>query len=132
MLTTEAVEKAIEMYEGGATEAAVPEATGISRSEAQAVADAFNVGETERLLREVTLAGVLEAAAQALRSGRGLIGDCAGDVVREIWHNYPGAGIKVGEADARDCGGAEVGSAKSRSFTRVRKNSALEPFFRRD
>jgi hypothetical protein len=99
MLTTEAVEKAIEMYEGGATEAAVTEATGISRSEAQAVARAFNVGETERLLREVTLAGVLEAAAHALRSGRGLIGDGAGDVVREIWHNYPGAGIKVGEAD---------------------------------
>ena len=84
MLTTKAVEKAIEMYEGGATEAAVTEATGISRSEAQAVVDAFNVGETERLLREVTLAGVLEAAAQALRSGRGLIGDGAGDVVREI------------------------------------------------
>lgn len=41
------------------------------------------------LLREVTLAGVLEAAAHALRSGRGLIGDGAGDVVREIWHNYP-------------------------------------------
>ncbi|HSY99185.1 MAG TPA: hypothetical protein VK788_06800 [Terriglobales bacterium] len=104
MLTTEAVEKAIEMYEGGATEAAVTEATeaavmeatGISRSEAQAVADAFNLGETERLLREVTLAGVLEAAAHALRSGRGLIGDGAGDVVREIWHNYPGAGMKVG------------------------------------
>jgi hypothetical protein len=86
MLTTKAVEKAIEMYEGGATEAAVTEATGISR----------NVGETERLLREVTLAGVLEAAAQALRSGRGLIGDGAEDVVREVWHNYPGAGMKVG------------------------------------
>ena len=34
MLTTEATDKAIEMYEGGATEAAVTEATGISRSEA--------------------------------------------------------------------------------------------------
>jgi hypothetical protein len=99
MLTIQAIEKAIEMYVGGATEAAVAEATGITRSEAQAVANVFTVGETERLLREVTLAGVLEAAAQALRSGRGLIGDGAADVVREIWHNYPGAAIKVGEAD---------------------------------
>ena len=123
MLSTETIEKAITLYESGATEGAVTEATGISRSEAQAVADAFNVGETERLLREVTLAGVLEAAAQALRSGCGLIGDGASDV-REIWHNYPGAGIRLATQTTRDCG-AEVGSAKSRSFTRIRKNSAL-------
>jgi hypothetical protein len=99
MLTTEAIEKAIEMYEGGATEAAVAEGTGVSPDEAKVVADALYLGETERLLREVALAGVLETAAEALRSGRGLIGDGAGDVVREIWHSYPHAGIKVGEAN---------------------------------
>jgi hypothetical protein len=33
MLTTEAIEKAIEMFEGGATDSAVAEATGISPEE---------------------------------------------------------------------------------------------------
>ena len=97
MLTTEAIEKAIEMYESGATDAAVTEGTGVSPDEAKAVADALYFGETERLLREVALAGVLDAAAQVLRSGRGLVGDGAADVVREIWHNYPGAGLDGGE-----------------------------------
>jgi hypothetical protein len=66
MLTTEALERAIELYEGGANESAVAEATGISHEEAKAVANALYLGETEQLLREVALAGVLEAAAQAL------------------------------------------------------------------
>jgi hypothetical protein len=44
-------------------------------------------------LREVALAGVLELAAQALRSGQGLIGDTAADLVRKIWHSYPNAGF---------------------------------------
>lgn len=100
MLTTEAIEKAIRMYESGATESAVSQATGVSHDEAKAVADALYVGETERLLREVALAGVLEAAAQGLRSGRGLIGNSAADVVREIWNSYPNAGIKVGRTDS--------------------------------
>ena len=96
MLTTEKTEKAIEMCVRGATESAVTEGTGISRDEAKAIAEAVYRGETERLLREVALAGVLEAAAQALRTGRGLIGDGAGDVVREIWHSYPNAGLNIG------------------------------------
>lgn len=91
MLTAEAIEKAIEMYESGATEAAVAEGTGVSLDEARVIADALYFGETERLLREVALAGVLEAAAVALRSGRGLVGGTADDVVREILHSYPGA-----------------------------------------
>jgi hypothetical protein len=57
------------------------------------VADALYLGETDRLFREVALAGVLESAAQVLRTGRGLIGDGAGDVVREIWNSYPNAGL---------------------------------------
>jgi hypothetical protein len=99
MLTTVAIEKAIEMFAGGAAEAAVSEGTGVSPAEARAVADALYLGETERLLREVALAGVLEAAAVALRSGRGLVGDGAADVVREIWQSFPNAGLKGGEAD---------------------------------
>jgi hypothetical protein len=100
MLTTAAIEKAIEMYEGGATNSAVAEATGISHGEAKAVTDALRLAETERLFRDVALAGVLESAAQVLRSGQGLIGDTAADVVREIWHCYPNAGTKVGDTDA--------------------------------
>jgi len=102
MLTTEAVEKAIEVYEGGANESAVAQATGISHEEAKAVANAIDLGETDRLFREVGLAGVLEAAAQALRTGRGLIGDGAGDVVREIWHSYPDAGLMSAKGTSRD------------------------------
>src|SRR5438045_6924543 len=66
MLTTDAIENAIEMYEGGANESTVVETTGISLEEAKAVADALYLGGTERLFREVALAGVLEAAAHAL------------------------------------------------------------------
>jgi hypothetical protein len=96
MLSIETIEKAIELFEGGANESAVAQATGINNEEAKAVADALYPGETERLLREVRLAGVLEAAAQVLRGGRGLTGDGAGDVVREICNSYPGAGLKIG------------------------------------
>jgi hypothetical protein len=107
MLTTEVIEKAIEMYESGATESAVAEATGISHEEAKAVADALYLAETDRLSWEVALAGVLEAAAAALRSGRG-IGDTAGDVVREIWHSYSNAGIKTGDTDRKAAARASV------------------------
>jgi len=96
MLTTEAIEKAIDLFDCGATESIVAETTSISHKEAKAVADALYIGEPDRLFREVALADVLEAAALALRSGRGLIGDTAGDVVREIWRSYPNAGLKGG------------------------------------
>lgn len=101
MLTTDAIEKAIEMYEGGANESTVVETTGISLEEAKAVANAVYLGETERLFRAVALADVLELSAKALRSGQGLIGDTAGDVVREIWHCYPGAGLDGNKADGK-------------------------------
>lgn len=113
MLTTEAIEKAIEMYEGGANESTVAEATGISREEAKAVTDALHLGETDRLFREVALAGVLEAAAAALRSGRGLIGDDAGDVVREIWHSYPAAGANTGKVDLTSTDDSSVNRGKT-------------------
>jgi hypothetical protein len=45
MLTREAIEKALALYEGGATESTVAQATGISLSEAEALADALNNGE---------------------------------------------------------------------------------------
>jgi hypothetical protein len=95
MLSTDSIEKAIELFDGGANESAVAEATGISHEEAKAVAEALQSGETDRLFQEVALAGVLETAAQTLRSGRGLIGDGAGDVVREIWNSSPGAGLST-------------------------------------
>jgi len=104
MLTTETIEKAIEMFEGGATDSDVAERTGVSPAEARAVANALYLGETERLFREVALAGVLESAALALRNGRGLIGDGAGDVVREIWNSYPGAGLRRGGTRQRSVG----------------------------
>jgi hypothetical protein len=99
MLTNEVIEKAIEMYEKGATEPAVADAIKISDDEAKAVAEALYLGEAERLLREVALAGVLEAGALALRSGRGLIGDAVAAVVREIQLCYPGARLNSVEAD---------------------------------
>ena len=89
MLSTDTIEKAIELFDGGANESAVAEATGISHEEAKAVAEALHLGETERLFREVALAGILEESARALRSGRGLIGDAVADLVREIWHSFP-------------------------------------------
>src|ERR1700740_1951039 len=95
MLSADIIDKAIELFERGWDESRVAETMGISREEAKAVADALYLGETERLLREVRLAGVLESAADALRSGQCLIGDGAGDVVREIWNSYPGAGLKT-------------------------------------
>ena len=102
MLTTKSIEKAIEMFEGGAIDSAVAEGTGISPEEATAIGDALYVGETDRLFREVALAAVLEAAAHSLRSGRGLIGDAAGDVVREVWNCYPGARLKATKRASRD------------------------------
>jgi len=102
MLTTEAIEKAINLLEHGANESAVADATGVNPEEAKAVADALYRGETERLFREVALAGVLEAAAHALRSGHGLIGNAAADVIREIWDSYPNSGFNGGEADRDD------------------------------
>ena len=101
MLTTETIEKAIEMFEGGATDSDVAERTGVSPAEARAVANALYLGETERLFREVALAGVLESAALALRNGRGLAGDGAGDVVREIRHRFPNAGVNTCGAERR-------------------------------
>jgi len=46
--------------------------------------------------------------AQALRSGRGLIGDTAGDVVREIRRSFSGAGVDSGEADHDDSAQARI------------------------
>jgi hypothetical protein len=99
MLDTVGIEKAIEMFEGGASEAAVAERACINPDEAKAVAEALYLGQTERLFREIALAAVLEAAAQALRSGRGLITTSASELVQEIRHIYPDTGIPGKKAD---------------------------------
>lgn len=106
MLTTEAIEKAIGMYEGGAAESAVAEAIGISHEEPKAVVDALYLGKTDRLPQEVALPDVLELAAKALRSGQGLIGDTAA-VVREVWHSYPGAGLDDRKTHSGPAGGID-------------------------
>ena len=68
---------------------------------------------------EVALAGVLEAAALALRSGRGLIGDSAAEIVREIRLCYPGAGLKGREAD--HAGLLRTPTAARRAPVRIRR-----------
>ena len=110
MLSTDTIEKGIDLFERGANESSVAEATGISAEEARAVADAIKMGETDRLFREIALAGVLESAAHVLRTGRGLIGDGASDVINEIWNFYPGAGLETGGTSgrARLCGDSEI------------------------
>src|SRR5271157_84662 len=113
MLSTETIEKAIDLFERGSNESSVAEATGISPEEARAVSNAINMGETERLLREVALAGVLEAAAEALRRGRSLIGDTAADLVREILQSFPEAGFGAGDADRKKCAQGSSSSARS-------------------
>jgi len=93
MLTTETIEAALNLYEGGSTHHAVEQATGITREEAEAVANAYDAGETEQLYREVALAGILELAAAGLRSGQGWDEGTLGDVLNEIGHVYHPARI---------------------------------------
>jgi hypothetical protein len=45
MLSTGTIEKAIELFEGGANESAVARATGLNNEEAKAVADALYFGD---------------------------------------------------------------------------------------
>lgn len=69
--------------------AKVTEETGIATKDAEADHVAWFKGTTEQLFREVQLAGVLEAAAVNLRSGRGWEEGTTSDVLGEILHVYP-------------------------------------------
>ena len=88
MLTTEATRKALELLDEGYTFPSITEATGITLEDAEAVHVVWFNGTSERIARELQLAGVLEAAAAALRSGRGWDEGTTGDVLREILHVY--------------------------------------------
>jgi hypothetical protein len=83
-LATETFEKALELLDDGYTFPSITEETGITTENAEAVHIAWFKGTTEQLFRELQLAGVLEAAAVSLRSGRGWEQGTTGDVLREI------------------------------------------------
>ncbi len=88
MLTTETVEKALDLLDEGYTYPDIVEETGITSEDASAVHAAWFRGTTEQLSREMQLAGVLEVAAARLRSGQGWDEGTTGDVFREILHVY--------------------------------------------
>jgi hypothetical protein len=71
MLTTETFIKITSLLEEGYTYPFITEETGITFEGASTVGDAYFNGETEQLLRELQLAGLLELAAATLRSGKG-------------------------------------------------------------
>jgi hypothetical protein len=89
MLTTETVEKALDLLDLGYTYPSITEETGITAEDARAVGVAYFNGDAEQLGREVQLAGVLELAAAKLRSGENWDEGTTGDVLREILHVYP-------------------------------------------
>jgi hypothetical protein len=89
MLTTDTAEKALDLLDLGYTYPDIEKETGITREEATAVASAYDTEQTEQLLRELQLAGLLELAAAKLRSGEGWEEGTTADVLREILHVYP-------------------------------------------
>jgi hypothetical protein len=88
MLTTETVEKALDLLDLGYTFPSITEETGITTEDAEAVHVAWFNGTSEQVSRELQLAGVLEAAATRLCSGQGWDEGTTGDVLREILHVY--------------------------------------------
>jgi hypothetical protein len=89
MLTSETFDQIINLLEDGYTYPCITEKTGISFEDASAVGNAYLKGETEKLLREVQLAGLLELAAATLRSGEGWDENATGDVLDQILQVYP-------------------------------------------
>lgn len=88
MLTTDTLEKALDLLESGCTFRSITEETGITTEDAEAVHVAWFKGASEQVYRELQLAGVLELAAARLRSGKGWDEGTTGDVLREILHVY--------------------------------------------
>jgi hypothetical protein len=89
MLTTEATGKALELLDEGYTFPSITEETGITLEDVEAIHVAWFRGTTERLFRELQLAGVLELAAAKLRSGVGWDEGATCDVLCEVLHVYP-------------------------------------------
>jgi hypothetical protein len=88
MLTTETVEKTLNLLDEGYTFPSITEETGITSEDASAVGTAYFKGGTEQLFREVQLADVLELALAKLRCGKGWDEGATADVLREILHAY--------------------------------------------
>jgi hypothetical protein len=80
----------LELLDEGYTFPSITEETGITTEDAEAVHAAWFKGTTEQLFRELQLADVLELAAATLRSGDGWAEGTTADVLREIWHVFPG------------------------------------------
>ena len=89
MLTTDTLEKALDLLELGYTFPSITEETGITTEDAEAVHIAWFHGTSEQVHRELRLAGVLELASARLRSGKGWDEGTTGDVLREILHVFP-------------------------------------------
>jgi hypothetical protein len=89
MLTTDTFEKALDLLDSGYTFPSITEETGITTEDAEAVHVAWFSGTSEQVSLELELAGVLEAAAASLRSGRGWQESKTSDIVGEILHAYP-------------------------------------------
>ena len=89
MLTTETFEKALDLIDLGYTFPSITEETGITTEDAEAVHVAWFYGTSEQVRRELQLAGVLEAAAPRLRTGKGWDEATASDLLGEILHVYP-------------------------------------------
>lgn len=95
MLTTDTLEKALDLLELGFTFPSITEETGITTEDAEAVHVAWFNGTSEQVHRELGLASVLELGAAKLRSGQGWDEGTTGDVLREILHVYPAHGKKA-------------------------------------
>jgi hypothetical protein len=67
----------------------IAEETGITTEDAEAVRIAWLNGTSEQLLRELQLAGVLEAAAARLRTGHGWDESATADVLNDVLNTYP-------------------------------------------
>lgn len=89
MLTTETVEKALDLLDLGYTYPSITDETGMPPEDVSAVGNAYLASQTEGLFCELQLAGVLELAATRLRTGQGWDEGTTGDVLREILHVYP-------------------------------------------
>jgi hypothetical protein len=89
MLTTETVEKALDLLDLGYTYPDIAKEARIASDDTRAVGHAYVEDQTEQLAREVQLAGVLELAAAKLRSGQGWDEATTGDVLGEVLHVYP-------------------------------------------
>jgi hypothetical protein len=88
MLTTDTFQKALDLLELGYTLPSILEETGITTEDVVSVHVAWFNGTSDKVHRELQLAGVLELAAAKLRSGQDWDEGTTADVLREVLHVY--------------------------------------------